>query len=75
VSLVASTDPSRGRSQCSLLVNVGTTFRTDKTHSTTLVRISILDFLSSKSLFQPYMCVYIYMIPYNLPFNLVGLVD
>jgi hypothetical protein len=31
VSLVASTGPSRGRSQCSLLVSVGTTFRTDMT--------------------------------------------
>jgi hypothetical protein len=30
VSLVASTDPSRGRSQRSLLLSVGTTFRTDK---------------------------------------------
>jgi hypothetical protein len=30
VSLVASTGPSRGRSQRSLLVSVGTTFRTDK---------------------------------------------
>jgi hypothetical protein len=29
MSLVASTDPSRGRSQRSLLVSVGTTFRTD----------------------------------------------
>jgi hypothetical protein len=29
VSLVASTGPSRGRSQRSLLVSVGTTFRTD----------------------------------------------
>jgi hypothetical protein len=29
VSLVASTEPSRGRSQRSLLVSVGTTFRTD----------------------------------------------
>jgi hypothetical protein len=30
MSLVASTEPSRGRSQRSLLVSVGTTFRTDK---------------------------------------------
>jgi hypothetical protein len=29
VSLVASTSPSRGKSQRSLLVSVGTTFRTD----------------------------------------------
>jgi hypothetical protein len=29
VSLVASTEQSRGRSQRSLLVSVGTTFRTD----------------------------------------------
>jgi hypothetical protein len=29
VSLVASTEPSRGRSQRSLLVSVGTTFRTN----------------------------------------------
>jgi hypothetical protein len=29
VSLVVSTGPSRGRSQRSLLVSVGTTFRTD----------------------------------------------
>jgi hypothetical protein len=29
VSLVSSTGPSRGRSQRSLLVSVGTTFRTD----------------------------------------------
>jgi hypothetical protein len=31
VSLVASTGPSRGRSQRSLLVSVGTTFRIDST--------------------------------------------
>jgi hypothetical protein len=30
VSLVDSTDPSRGRSQRSLLVSVKTTFRTDR---------------------------------------------
>jgi hypothetical protein len=33
VSLVASTGPSRGRSQCLLLVSVGTTFRTDTLHN------------------------------------------
>jgi hypothetical protein len=39
MSLVASTGPSRGRSQRSLLVSVGTTFRTDKDNIVKIVQM------------------------------------
>jgi hypothetical protein len=43
VSLVASTGPSRGRSQRSLLVSVGTTFRTNKLKPSMQTVVDILE--------------------------------
>jgi hypothetical protein len=41
VSLVASTGPSRGRSQHSLLVSVGTIFRTDTYHAEYIPTVTV----------------------------------